>query len=69
MAVFAAVMTVSFLTHEFAQTFFAQKAGMWAEFRLTTWGALFDVCLVLAFQNDCPRRHDDWRVHLQLLKR
>jgi Zn-dependent protease len=40
MAVFAAVMTSSFLIHEIAHKFIAQKKGMWAEFRLTTWGAL-----------------------------
>jgi Zn-dependent protease len=40
MGIFALVMTVSFLTHEIAHKFFAQKAGMWAEFRLTTWGAV-----------------------------
>lgn len=48
MAAFAAVMTVSFLVHEIAHKVMAQKAGLWAEFRLTTWGAvltLFSVFL------------------------
>lgn len=48
MTIFALVMTVSFLTHEIAHKVMAQKAGMWAEFRLTTWGAvltLFSVFL------------------------
>ena len=40
MAVFAVVMTASFLTHEIAHKVIAQKKGMWAEFRLTTWGAV-----------------------------
>jgi Zn-dependent protease len=40
MAAFAATMTVSFLVHELAHKVMAQKAGMWAEFRLTTWGAV-----------------------------
>ena len=40
MAIFAVVMTTSFLAHEMAHKIIAQKKGMWAEFRLTTWGAL-----------------------------
>ena len=40
MAIFAAIMTVSFLTHEIAHKIIAQKKGLWAEFRLTTWGAV-----------------------------
>jgi Zn-dependent protease len=40
MSLFALVMTASFLVHEIAHKIFAQKAGMWAEFRLTTWGAI-----------------------------
>jgi len=40
MGVFAVIMTASFLTHEIAHKIMAQKAGMWAEFRLTTWGAV-----------------------------
>jgi Zn-dependent protease len=40
MAIFAAIMTVSFLTHEIAHKVIAQKKGLWAEFRLTTWGAV-----------------------------
>ncbi len=48
MTAFALVMTASFLVHEIAHKVMAQKAGMWAEFRLTTWGAvltLFSVFL------------------------
>jgi Zn-dependent protease len=40
MAAFAAIMTASFLAHEIAHKIIAQKKGMWAEFRLTTWGAV-----------------------------
>jgi Zn-dependent protease len=40
MAAFAAVMTGSFIAHEIAHKIIAQKKGMWAEFRLTTWGAV-----------------------------
>jgi len=40
MAAFATVMTVSFLSHEIAHKIIAQHKGLWAEFRLTTWGAV-----------------------------
>ncbi len=40
MAVFAVIMTASFLTHEIAHKVMGQKRGLWAEFRLTTWGAV-----------------------------
>ena len=40
MAVFAAIMVASFLTHEIGHKIIAQRNGLWAEFRLTTWGAL-----------------------------
>jgi len=33
-------MNASFLAHEIAHKITAQKKGLWAEFRLTTWGAL-----------------------------
>lgn len=36
----AIMMTTSFLAHEIAHKIAAQKAGLWAEFRLTTWGAV-----------------------------
>ncbi len=39
MVVFAVIMTGSFLTHEVGHKIMAQKSGLWAEFRLTTWGA------------------------------
>ena len=40
MGVFAVVMVVSFLTHEIGHKIIAQRRGLWAEFRLTTWGAV-----------------------------
>jgi hypothetical protein len=40
MTVFAVFMTASFLVHEIAHKVMAQKAGLWAEFRLTLWGAV-----------------------------
>ncbi len=40
MAVFGVIMILSFLTHEIAHKITAQKRGLWAEFRLTTFGAL-----------------------------
>jgi len=55
MAVFAVLMTASFLTHEIAHKIMAQKAGMWAEFRLTTWGAILTfVSIFLPFRMIAP---------------
>jgi Zn-dependent protease len=55
MAVFAIFMTASFLTHEVAHKVMAQKAGMWAEFRLTTWGAVLTlVSVFLPFKMISP---------------
>jgi Zn-dependent protease len=39
-AVFAFLMAASFLLHEFMHKVIAQKNGLWAEFRLTTWGVV-----------------------------
>jgi Zn-dependent protease len=36
----AAVITFSFFTHEIAHKVTAQRRGLWAEFRLTLWGAI-----------------------------
>jgi Zn-dependent protease len=36
----AAVITLSFFIHEIAHKVTAQKRGLWAEFRLTLWGAM-----------------------------
>ena len=66
MAVFAVVMTSSFLIHEIAHKVIAQKKGIWAEFRLTTWGAVLTFASsIFAFQNDCSRCNDDWRLNTQ----
>ena len=40
MSIFAVLLTASFLIHEMAHKFTAQKSGLWAEFRLTKWGAI-----------------------------
>ena len=40
----AAVITTSFFTHEIAHKATAQRRGLWAEFRLTLWGAVL-TCL------------------------
>jgi Zn-dependent protease len=55
MSFFAVFMTVSFLTHEIAHKVTAQKAGLWAEFRLTTWGAVLTFASVfLPFKMIAP---------------
>jgi Zn-dependent protease len=55
MGFFAVFMTVSFLTHEIAHKVMAQKAGLWAEFRLTTWGAVLTFASVfLPFKMIAP---------------
>lgn len=55
MSVFALAMTMSFLVHEIAHKVMAQKAGMWAEFRLTTWGAVLTfVSVFLPFKMIAP---------------
>ncbi len=40
MAIFSVCMMSSFLVHELAHKIMAQKCGLWAEFRLTVWGAV-----------------------------
>jgi Zn-dependent protease len=55
MALFAVFLTASFLVHELAHKIMAQKAGMWAEFRLTTWGAVLTlVSVFLPFKMISP---------------
>jgi Zn-dependent protease len=44
--IFAVIMTMSFLVHEIAHKVMAQKAGMWAEFRLTKQGAIITLISV-----------------------
>ena len=46
MGVFAVIMTASFLVHEIAHKVIAQKSGLWAEFRLTLWGAVLTLASV-----------------------
>ena len=48
MTIFALVLTASFLTHEIAHKVTAQRRGLWAEFRLTTWGALLTLVSVIS---------------------
>ena len=45
-SVFAVLLTASFLVHEMAHKFTAQRNGLWAEFRLTTWGAVITLISV-----------------------
>ena len=55
MAVFAVCMMASFLTHEIAHKITAQKHGLWAEFRLTMWGAIITLISVfLPFKMIAP---------------
>jgi Zn-dependent protease len=55
MSVFAVCLMSSFLIHELAHKFTAQKKGMWAEFRLTLWGAIFTlISVVLPFKMIAP---------------
>ena len=44
---FTAILVVSFFVHEFAHKFVAQRQGLWAEFRLTLWGAALTLISVL----------------------
>lgn len=44
----AVVLTFSFLTHEIAHKMAAQRQGLWAEFRLTTIGALITLISIFA---------------------
>jgi Zn-dependent protease len=55
MAIFAVIMTASFLAHEIAHKIIGQKNGLWAEFRLTTWGAALTlVSVFLPFKMISP---------------
>ena len=46
MSIFAVLLTMSFLIHEMAHKVTAQRSGLWAEFRLTTWGAVITLISV-----------------------
>jgi Zn-dependent protease len=54
-AVFAVLLTFSFLIHEIAHKVVAQQNGLWAEFRLTLWGAIITaVSIILPFKLISP---------------
>jgi Zn-dependent protease len=54
-SVFALLLTASFLVHEMAHKVIAQRRGLWAEFRLTTWGAMLTlVSVILPFKLISP---------------
>jgi Zn-dependent protease len=54
-SVFALLLTASFLVHEMAHKITAQKRGLWAEFRLTTWGAMLTlISVILPFKLISP---------------
>ena len=51
----AAVITLSFFTHEIAHKVTAQRRGLWAEFRLTLWGAILTcISILLPFKIISP---------------
>jgi Zn-dependent protease len=55
MASFAVIMTASVLTHEMAHKIMAQRRGLWAEFRLVTWGVVLTfVSIFLPFRMIAP---------------
>ncbi len=47
-SIFALLLTASFLIHEMAHKITAQKRGLWAEFRLTTWGAIITLISIVS---------------------
>jgi Zn-dependent protease len=54
-AALAAVVTASFFTHEIAHKVTAQRRGLWAEFRLTNWGAVLTaISIILPFKIISP---------------
>lgn len=48
LAAFTAILTGSFFTHEIAHKVTAQRRGLWAEFRLTLWGAVLTLISVIS---------------------
>jgi Zn-dependent protease len=48
LAFFAGILTASFLAHELAHKVAAQRRGLWAEFRLTLWGAAITLVSVIS---------------------
>jgi len=47
-AAFTIILTASFFMHEIAHKVTAQKRGLWAEFRLTRWGAIITLVSVIS---------------------
>jgi Zn-dependent protease len=47
-SIYALVLTLSFLAHEIAHKVAAQRRGLWAEFRLTMWGAALTLVSMLS---------------------
>jgi Zn-dependent protease len=47
-SIYAVVLTLSFLAHEIAHKVTAQRRGLWAEFRLTMWGAALTLVSILS---------------------
>jgi Zn-dependent protease len=45
---FTAILTASFFMHEIAHKITAQRRGLWAEFRLTLWGAVLTLLSVIS---------------------
>jgi len=48
LAAFTAILTASFFMHEIAHKVTAQRQGLWAEFRLTLWGAVLTLISVVS---------------------
>jgi Zn-dependent protease len=46
--IFGVILTASFLAHELAHKVAAQRRGLWAEFRLTMWGAILTLISVIS---------------------
>jgi Zn-dependent protease len=46
------ILALAFILHELAHKFAAQRAGMWAEFRLSTMGLLFTLISFVLLQSD-----------------
>ncbi len=48
LVLFSLLLTISFLIHEIAHKIAAQRRGLWAEFRLTLWGAVLTLVSVFS---------------------
>ena len=55
LAAFTVILTASFFVHEIAHKITAQRRGLWAEFRLTVWGAALTlISVILPFKIISP---------------